>query len=310
MDNQSLETVYTQEEISNEDYKHKKNLERCKNKSVHSKQFSVEHFKVEKLPEAFRESPLGDLVTRMTKLTVRLHYSFQEKGKQKFCLGSGFVQRVIQESGSLCPCQKCIDSSAGQRETTWFKLMISSASCVFSRFDSNAKKYATADIEFRGYEEIKRKVSIFKVECDTSVSEESDWCVCFGASHDQELCFKLMGYLDEFEASQKNLYQWHRQNENAKNLKLMIIVGYPNGGPMKISVVESYQREHIKDVGNGQSICRYIYGAVTCPGSSGSPLYICGQPIGGFGYWFGHPHCHARGSTEKGFSCTGTECGY
>ncbi|KAH9525850.1 hypothetical protein Btru_002559 [Bulinus truncatus] len=88
------------------------------------------------------------------------------------------------------------------------------------------------------------------------------------------------------------------------------VVGYPHGGPRRISFGKRTKPKRIqKQVRDQQEWCCYYHDAETCQGNSGSPVYILGQPVCGYGYWFGHQHNHSGYVVDKNVKVKVTSIG-
>ncbi|KAK0043884.1 acidic repeat-containing protein-like isoform X2 [Biomphalaria pfeifferi] len=133
------------------------------------------------------------------------------------------------------------------------------------------------------------------LEADKDYYVKNDWCAITCECYDVKLIADLENDLAEYQSLQQNLYLMSKEPAY-QDIKLVIIVGHPHGGEKQVSIGRHFPdlKETLKDVRSGQRWCRYYYDAPTCPGNSGSPVFIFGQPVTGFGYWFGHPHNHAK----------------
>ncbi|KAH9525827.1 hypothetical protein Btru_002489 [Bulinus truncatus] len=228
---------------------------------------------------------------------------------QKTCHGTGFIQRIKRQSGKLCPCSDCEKREDKDRFKSWFKLSITTVRSVFKRFDFMGVPYAKEELFYDNESSCDRNQTqcveivsreILGDECEDGVKIDGiddDWRVCFGVAHGGELIDDLVKCLDDYEKQQEAAHRWYKTGSGGS--KLAVIVGHPHGGPKMVTVGQEPRRIDIRNIRSSQVLCRYAYDAVTCPGSGGSPVYVCGQPICGFGYWFGHPHNHARGYTQR-----------
>ncbi|KAK6967438.1 hypothetical protein BgiMline_027254 [Biomphalaria glabrata] len=150
------------------------------------------------------------------------------------------------------------------------------------------------------------------LDTDKEEGIENDWCaiecevdcgqVCEIGGKMVNLVDTLEAYLEDYKTKQKEIYDLVKNNK-IKNDNLVIIVGHPHGLPKQVSVGRHFQdlKDEPKKVRNSQLWCRYYYDAPTCASNSGSPVFIPGQPIAGFGFWFGHQHNHKRNVSKKRF---------
>ncbi|KAI8739358.1 acidic repeat-containing protein isoform X2 [Biomphalaria glabrata] len=150
------------------------------------------------------------------------------------------------------------------------------------------------------------------LDTDKEEGIENDWCAiecevdCSKVfeinGEEKNLVDTLESYLQIYKTQQKEIYELVKNN-TISNDNLVIIVGHPHYRPKQVSVGRHYPslKDEPKKVRSGQLWCRYYYDAPTCIGNSGSPVFIPGQPIAGFGYWFGHQHNHKRNVPENLF---------
>ncbi|KAI8739349.1 acidic repeat-containing protein isoform X2 [Biomphalaria glabrata] len=136
------------------------------------------------------------------------------------------------------------------------------------------------------------------LETDKEIDVDNDWCAIECEIKDTELLPRVMELkhnLQTYQAMQKRLFEMSKRTEYQK-INLVVIVGHPHGQPKMVSIGRHYVTSNAiaKEVRSGQRWCRYYYDAPTCKASSGSPVFIFGQPITGFGYWFGHSHNHKK----------------
>ncbi|XP_013069376.2 uncharacterized protein LOC106056958 [Biomphalaria glabrata] len=141
------------------------------------------------------------------------------------------------------------------------------------------------------------------LETDKEEEIQNDWCaiecevdcgrVCEIDGDEKNMVDTLEAYLEDYKTQQKEIYDLIKNNTISTD-NLVVIVGHPHGGPKHVSVGRHYPilKDEPKKVRSSQLWCRYYYDAPTCEGNSGSPVFIPGQPIAGFGFWFGHQHNH------------------
>ncbi|KAI8739357.1 acidic repeat-containing protein isoform X2 [Biomphalaria glabrata] len=138
---------------------------------------------------------------------------------------------------------------------------------------------------------------------------ENDWCaiecevncdsVYESNGVERNLVNALEHYLESYKRKQKEIYE-SIKNNTISNDNLVVTIGHPHGRPKQVSVGRHYPllKDEPKKVRSSQLWCRYYYDAPTCIGNSGSPVFIPGQPIAGFGFWFGHQHNHKSDVTS------------
>ncbi|KAI8739347.1 hypothetical protein BgiBS90_035501 [Biomphalaria glabrata] len=121
-------------------------------------------------------------------------------------------------------------------------------------------------------------------------SVRSEWCELIFITHNIDNTNTLPAAVTDFEESQRSLYEEFQRENYPK--KIISIIGYPHGPKKMVSFGEIISREPEGNIRGDLEWCVYRYDAPTCSGFSGATLLIPGQPLAGYGYWFGHPHCH------------------
>lgn len=140
------------------------------------------------------------------------------------------------------------------------------------------------------------------LETDKDLDYKSDWCAfeckITNTSHIRIVEKRLSSY-------QSCMSQLYRKSKLHEDINLVVIIGHPHMKPKRISIGQhrkfkkSPEMEISKEVRSHQIWCRYSYDNVACNGISGAPVFIWGQPISGFGYWFGHPHNHSETTDDE-----------
>ncbi|CAL1538324.1 unnamed protein product [Lymnaea stagnalis] len=225
--------------------------------------------------------------------------------------GTGFIQRIRLEHG-ICPCHECKDESR-----KFAILTVSTVVHMFSdieldhhnRYKINWNpKCVTMTLKYN----YKNKYGTKKIygwkllENDKDIDERMDWCCIEFVTHDLELVEELDRYVNKYQEKQATVYNKYKDE---KDVNLVVVVGHPHGGIKKVSIGKKWVTfqggkkwgtfQGLKELRDTQRWGSYNYTTPTCPGSSGSPILILGQPICGFGYWFGHPHNHAGFDKDK-----------
>ncbi|CAL1544502.1 unnamed protein product [Lymnaea stagnalis] len=259
------------------------------------------------LPERCRaDDDLLKLIQCMKQLTGRIDISGHRAG-------TGFIQRIRFVHGK-CPCSvDCRDSR--------YKYAILTVSTVVHIFDDKpdrkdllhefVRKPETAQI-ILDYERDDDDLSCLPtlyghrlLETDKDLGIDSDWCCLEFVSHELRLVEELNTSLTSYQELQGKVYQKYK----GESVNLVVLVGHPGRRPKQISIGKTIRKYKIlKEIRDGQKWGRYYYDAPTEKGSSGSPVFVLGQPISGFAYWFGHPHNHSAKKTEKiNYSSIGVE---
>uniref|UniRef100_A0A2C9JU32 Peptidase S1 domain-containing protein n=1 Tax=Biomphalaria glabrata TaxID=6526 RepID=A0A2C9JU32_BIOGL len=142
------------------------------------------------------------------------------------------------------------------------------------------------------------------IETDKDLEFENDWCAFECVVDDPELIEKLENLVKKYQKLMAELYK-KSQEQMYRDVNLVVIFGHPHQWAKRMSVgktrdfASAPKRKILKEVRSNQIWCRYSYDNATCKGSSGSPIFIWGQPISGLGYWFGHPHNHSGNQIDE-----------
>lgn len=195
--------------------------------------------------------------------------------------GTCFVQKIERFSSSPCPCPECRDSGSKQ----WGKVTVSTALHVIKILESDAHD-CTVRLFYDSSDSEGKKLHFLKSH---SHDEEGDWCALTCVIHDLDLLDRLEEKLKEHWELGHSL----KENYGHSDHNLVVIISHPHGGPKRLSIGEGKVKDLAREVRDGQDWCYYSYDAATCDGSSGSPVYVLGQWIDGYGYWFGHGHNHS-----------------
>ncbi|XP_013092208.2 uncharacterized protein LOC106075847 [Biomphalaria glabrata] len=291
---------------------------KCQKKDQHNKMKLLSEFTVEDLESAMKSQTIDghdqasvseydddyleellNFIQILGKLTAII---VTTKEKNDDHLGTGFLQRI-----------QIKNNSDGSQTAV---LMFTTAYHVFSVKETikDEEKYKLA----RDWKSLKVRARLFYdqpgdicdekkclklqnfrlLETDKEIDVDNDWCAIECEIKDTELLPRVMELktnLQAYQKRQKRLYEMSKRPEYQK-VNLVVIVGHPHGQPKMVSIGRHYETSNAiaKEVRSGQRWCRYYYDAPTCHASSGSPVFIFGQPITGFGYWFGHSHNHKK----------------
>ncbi|XP_059177395.1 uncharacterized protein LOC131956811 [Physella acuta] len=234
---------------------------------------------------------LAELIKCMGKLSVYIEYPHCKH----VVVGTGFIQRIRRVNRE--------DSEMGHFTIT---------TCV-----NVVRKMTSYDevkvVLFYDEHENEGKIRSLKLDKIPEFDENQDWCSIECVSQDLDVVERLESCLARYEDHQKKVYQRYIDAGDESCPRVVALVGYPHGMPTTVSLGHVIQKKTLHLTRDGKDWCRYAYDTPTCPGSSGSPVFILGQPLAGFGYWFGHPHNHSRGycglsGEPVGFSCVGADC--
>ncbi|KAI8739343.1 hypothetical protein BgiBS90_035497 [Biomphalaria glabrata] len=248
----------------------------------------------EKFPDEFKsDRDLISLVRHLSDLTVQIKITKDHNGILSVVNGSGFAQRVRSERGSHCPDEEC---SRRQESHAWMVVTVTTVYHVVKTQEDAVKAEMTLSPSsstqsvFRG----------FKLLDSDKETGERDWCAVEAVTHDLDIQNTLKSTIESLEQLQNITFERYKDKEP----RLVVVVGHPHGGPKKISFGFWEDRTTLKEIRSNQDWCRYAHNAATCPGSSGSPVFILGQSLCGFGYWFGHPHNHSSRSEDGAWAVT------
>ncbi|CAL1534051.1 unnamed protein product [Lymnaea stagnalis] len=268
----------------NETFERKK--EEC-TKNNHDSYIDVNDLSLSCLPANYQDGQILYFITLQADLTGRIEFPCtNEDNKEMKIRGTGFVQKIRPGKLSKCPCPECKGEF-----NDYFILTVTTVNHVVGEngnFRDATMLLETTTSSFTIYG---NKIS----KTDRDEDSNEDWCAVEFISHEIDKVKELERTLENLKRTQGNLYEKFSGDEN-----LVVITGYPHGLKKQVSIGKLVKKKEIlKEVRVGQEWCRYKYDATTCPGSSGSPVFILGQPICGYGYWFGHSHNHSKGATIK-----------
>ncbi|KAI8739289.1 hypothetical protein BgiBS90_035443 [Biomphalaria glabrata] len=269
----------------------------------HKKYFSVAE--LERISDILleRQPCLPIFLLHMQKLTVKISVDLPDKGTIRD--GTGIVMKVVHKRGELCPVKSC--KFYRKRLHSWGEFTVATVNHIVGT-DTEARNAAVDFFLDHGntssrkrkkqHKKVRRALGFHVVQNDNEDDEELDWSCFQCASHNEKLIQKVKNYLQIYKDIQKRLYTLYKNIIHSRD-KLVVIISHPHGGPKKVSIGKiTLPKESLKTVRDNQDWCRYYYQAATCNGSSGAPIFIAGQPIAGFGYWFGHPHNHSTYDEE------------
>ncbi|KAH9525831.1 hypothetical protein Btru_002495 [Bulinus truncatus] len=221
--------------------------------------------------------------------------------------GTGFILKIRRQTNSSCPCPLKHDEVTTEHAI----VTVSTAYHVFKRSEKNYQ--ITYDQANEIWKSCQRELKLGY----NDINRSEDQLLIKFITHDTDTIGRLEGSLSKY---QSGLVEAYELSKIYKNDDLVIIVGHPHIWAKRISIGVLADHEGdpkkkvLKEIRGHQTWCQYTYNAVTCNGSSGSPVFKWGQPISGVGFWFGHPHNHSKGiydyddcATSFGESTIGVE---
>ncbi|CAL1544501.1 unnamed protein product [Lymnaea stagnalis] len=278
----------------------------CDKRKDHNKFIPAHSFKIDDLPKEHRSKDLHTLIILMAKLTGRIEVDVDSNN---FKHGTGFIQRTRLQRGQ-CPCHEC-QGRSGQK--VFAVLTVTTVVHVFpntrenNQFKINGKPEDFTMLLNYNTEPVNERDTIYGwhlLETDKDINERMDWCCIEFVTHNLTLANEIKTNLTQYQEMQLKVYDKAVKDKKLlkKDVDLVVVVGHPHGGIKKVSVGRKVgEPDPLKELRDTQRWGCYKYDTPTCPGSSGSPILILGQPISGFGYWFGHPHNHS-GNDKHGFN--------
>ncbi|KAK6967432.1 hypothetical protein BgiMline_027248 [Biomphalaria glabrata] len=256
---------------------------------------------------------LKTLLECIAKLTVRIKIPIETKppsANRESVFGTGFIPRVRRQWDKTEPKEYGV-------------ITVSTVHHVISPDSAKGKtidyEKATIKINFDSVDaEVKRATGFKILESDKDINTY-DWCSFECTTDNLELIDTLSKHISSLEEEQKNAYEFYKASQKAPKTSdvhkdsseqtshsadFVAVISHPHGGPKKGSFGRTRAtKEILKQVRDQQEWCCYFHDALTCAGSSGSPVFILGQPLCGYGYWFGHPHNHS-GKRDDGLKVT------
>lgn len=238
---------------------------------IPASQFNLGH-----LPRKYRKTPVVEIISRVSILTVRLRvnlvtknrpkgYAFAEnRGSRVPHVGTGVVQEVEVGKGR-CHCRECSKSTTAQSPIKkWFRISIVTAMHVL--YDT--KEVQSTRIDFFYDNENSAKEGKMK----TVWGEKFIWgnispdiCIFTCVTHDEDL-YTLLCYVIGQYSTSSGVKQIPRDT-------IVVIVSHPHGMPKKVTIGKRLkyksQWERV-DAETTNYQLTYVYNADTCPGSSGA----------------------------------------
>lgn len=266
----------------------------CRKYSKHKDFIPMSVFKMEDLPENYKNSTMfnlvwtiSDLVVRLSVVTHTLRPTFfpgtdDPYPRSSKMNGSG---RIIfaKKFRSPCDCPDC--RSSGMCVYEWAEIKILTAAHVINN-DEEVKE-ATCEYQFDHFSGTLKGYRLYSVNVEHDRAELT--CV----THNMSLANAIIDKIYSFRRLDQQAAAIYRPNER----KNIIIVSHPHGYAKHVTF--GYRFETVeKPINNYRSYTYHKYSAKTCVGSSGAPVYYVGKK----NIWTTHVHkgCHANGSGESG----------
>ncbi|XP_055862118.1 uncharacterized protein LOC129922046 [Biomphalaria glabrata] len=262
----------------------------CK-KNRHEKFYSVEASS-KNLPKKYStDEDLISQIREMAKLTVRLQTNIDP---QSIRFGTGLIQRVRKERGKhgkSCPDKTCTKGEGH----VYYVITVTTVYHVVSSQNEAEKTEVLPFFDQEGLKDDSKAFSVYKLLETDKETDNFDWCAIECVTHSEELVKDFSDAIENLERLQKATYSKY----NCDTEKFVVMIGHPHGGPKKVSFGTWSRKQTLKEIRSTQDWCQYRHDTPSCPGSSGSPVLILGQPLCGYGYWFGHPHNHSAWDKEE-----------
>ncbi|KAH9496432.1 hypothetical protein Btru_010807 [Bulinus truncatus] len=297
-------------------HQHKKN---CKKNPGHANFIPVNDFRLQHLPEVYRDAELYDLIMALVGLTVRVDVKVTSGERPQYWPGtkvrypfynskSGLVRTgTAQVFGGLayfggefadgfqhergyttCPCKQC-RCSKEQNEVWWEFSVMTAAHVVFDEAEAQG---TVLTLFYDSQESSVVKLDTLSVEY---VSLEEDKCELVCATCDIDTSDRLLDMLKAFTDPSVALFNKFKSDRDVE--KLTFLVSHPHGCSKQISVGQWVDKHQVDDDGQ----YKFTYNTCTCPGSSGATVYILGYTHNGSSSFH---HFHS-GSLKSGLNVCG-----
>ncbi|XP_059168989.1 uncharacterized protein LOC131950804 [Physella acuta] len=287
----SIEQGPFEQEISYEsDGKMNQQWEICQKNPGHPGFIPINSFKIDHLPEGYRDQTIYKLLKALGELTVKIQVAHISPDRPesmngtkfpcfKTCERSAWMTRCgtgrvwgVEEMSGACPCFPCQRSPSPREE--WGKVNVLTAMHLV--YD---KSEGVRTVCIWGYDNADSKKEMFDGVGCYKTSFDQDMCYVECITHNVKLVRKLRLLLEDYQAKCQVVRDKYANDASAK---LTVIVSHPHGREKYITVGNWVEKE-VKM--NGDT--KYFYTTDTCQGCSGAPVYVLGKKEG---WWLTHRH--------------------
>lgn len=274
----------------------------CTKNPGHENFIPVDKFKIEDLPEGYRDQDVVDYIRAMSGLTVGVTVMYVSasrpatvfgsrkpypghnvRGRKRITVGTGYVNDVEiskQSKGVHCKCKECQNSSTPVVDFATFT--IHTATHVV--FDELEGQHTTCYLFFdRGDTPGKcQGVVPLKGMSDVRSDINEDVCYMKHYTHDLELACRLQQIVEEMQklsetimAKMRNICTFKQTQVALDRQPLLVIVSHPHGCSKQVSLGRWTRVEMFCSY-----MVSFVYNTATCPGSSGAQMCVLAERVG------------------------------
>lgn len=265
-------------------------------------------FRLENLPERYRDHHLIDVINVIAFLTVRIDVTYTSPARpvsaypcseSRGCLTKrsgtgriGMVWKYTDKDNRACPCSQCKKSENPVRNWGLIRVI----TVVHVVFDKAEALRATCRF---GYDTCKSpKVVLEGVDMERA-DVTDDRCHLSCVTHDLKLLERMKLQWSRYPALHKKVTEKFKDPDD----RLVVIVSHPHGCCKQVSLGTWAHKETTGESSPGHPFVKYAYTATTCPGSSGATVYVMGRT---WGLWYNQIH---SGHSEKhNYNYSGNGC--
>ncbi|BFZ23090.1 hypothetical protein BsWGS_26129 [Bradybaena similaris] len=265
----------------------------CVKNPGHKNFIPVEKFRLEDLPEDYRDNDVVDYIRAVSDLTVHVTVQYVSdkrpaseagngrpypgyNGRQRTTVGTGCVHEVTISSINQprdCQCKECRNSCTPSQNFACFSIR-TAAHVVF---DDSEAEHTTCLLFFDRGNTPQTCSSVVTLTGMTHVASfvKDDTCVMYHYTHDLELAQRIDKTLKHMqrlrEAIRNKMPQicaFKHDLDFTDRQPLLFIVSHPHGCSKQVSLGRWKMAQMFYN-----KISAFIYSTATCPGSSGA--FVC-----------------------------------
>ncbi|CAL1539552.1 unnamed protein product [Lymnaea stagnalis] len=256
---------------------------KCGKRNQHNQFFKLRTFSHELLPNPYKKNKNFDkLVQALGKLVVKIELTKKSRDRPREVYsnargsfnssGQIIFSKLMRSTRSRhCPCSDCKNTSKRRREKEYAIISIKTAAHAI--FNEEEVKNATCTLNFDVIGARDLKLKGYKLD-EERTSMEFDTSTFYCITHDLELAKSLIGTIYQLKRSHEKVFKRYPKKQD-KNF--VIVVSHPHGCVKHVSFGRLKSKSSVKDLDGRRTLIRLSYDAITCPASSGAPIYTISQ---------------------------------